>query len=417
MSGTNSLNFDICDFFLCKQKGKKMIYHFLKVLLCCSIVWCNCITREPSATCLFTEKLTDKFMPTLTNGFVGTVALSDKIHVGGLYNGRANSRPISLFERHTSKTRNSIKDTHRARIPSTVAVKFSMSISGKSTAALDVQTNVFYQWFDSLNVNLEQRVYAHQELRNILVNEITVNTTQNLIMFLETNKGVPSEDIAFKHIKLKETSSYKAEVGEINETEIENATKTSVAVVWSKVPKAVEIKKNTQRLFIFITSIVTSIESSETLKDAVMFWQKAQNLGKDLFQSHQKRKIEAFNGFRIEVEGNLFLAQVINSALSSLFSSVRKDWEFGISPGGLAPSDEYLGHVFWDQDIWMAPSFLIFYPDLAKTLLNYRRKRLNAAKDIAKKYNFKGGCLHVILAVVLFILKLLFKSFLQSKLS
>ncbi|XP_012556543.2 protein-glucosylgalactosylhydroxylysine glucosidase [Hydra vulgaris] len=370
---------------------RKMVYYILKVLLCCYSVLCNCNTRAPSPTCLFTEKLNNNFLPTLANGYIGTVALSDEIHVGGLYNGKANTIPDFLSKQRKNRVKGSTNHTHRARIPSTAAIQYRLNGIGQSSFALDIQSNVFYKWFDSKNANVEQRIYAHSELKNVIVNEIIIKANRNLVLYFEKNEGKESEDIVFKNVKVKKASAFKAKIGQIKEAEIKNGTKTKVAVIFSKVPKSVKIIKNSVKEFKFITSIVTSLESLKLLPDAMMYWKKAQNMGKDLFRTHQKKWAQTFESFHIEITGNLFLSQTVNSALSSLLSSVRSDWEYGISPGGIAPSKEYLGHVFWDQDIWMAPAFLMFYPELAKSFLEYRYKRLNAAIDIAKKYNFKGA--------------------------
>ena len=55
---------------------------------------------------------------------------------------------------------------------------------------------------------------------------------------------------------------------------------------------------------------------------------------------------------RIEIAGDLALAQTTNSSLYFLLSAIREDWEYGLSPGGLA-SSAYHGHVFWVSDIAM----------------------------------------------------------------
>lgn len=74
-----------------------------------------------------------------------------------------------------------------------------------------------------------------------------------------------------------------------------------------------------------------------------------------------------------------------------IISSLHPSWGFGLSPGGLA-TDGYDGHVFWDQETWMFPPLVLLHQNLARTCLAYRFERLQAAKDKAKKYGFKGKC-------------------------
>ena len=51
----------------------------------------------------------------------------------------------------------------------------------------------------------------------------------------------------------------------------------------------------------------------------------------------------------------------------------------------------YRGHIFWDTEIFLLPFYLYTLPDVAKHMLLYRYRRLDAARVIAKKYGFKGA--------------------------
>jgi trehalose/maltose hydrolase-like predicted phosphorylase len=88
-------------------------------------------------------------------------------------------------------------------------------------------------------------------------------------------------------------------------------------------------------------------------------------------------------GGRLEVEGDLSLAQALNASLYYIRTSVRGDWAYGISPGGLA-SNKYNGHTFWDQETWMYPPILVLEPDLARSMLQYRFDRMDHAKEKAQ---------------------------------
>ncbi len=51
----------------------------------------------------------------------------------------------------------------------------------------------------------------------------------------------------------------------------------------------------------------------------------------------------------------------------------------------------YRGHIFWDAEIFNLPFYLFTFPKIAKNMLLYRYHRLNAAREIAKKGNYKGS--------------------------
>jgi trehalose/maltose hydrolase-like predicted phosphorylase len=57
----------------------------------------------------------------------------------------------------------------------------------------------------------------------------------------------------------------------------------------------------------------------------------------------------------------------------------------GLSSGG------YYGHVFWDSDTWMFPALLVTHPDVAHSLVAFRRRTLDAARANARANGFRGA--------------------------
>jgi len=51
----------------------------------------------------------------------------------------------------------------------------------------------------------------------------------------------------------------------------------------------------------------------------------------------------------------------------------------------------YNGHVFWDTELWMYPSYLVLHPEMAKGMVEYRFQRLEAAKKNAFSHGYKGA--------------------------
>jgi trehalose/maltose hydrolase-like predicted phosphorylase len=51
----------------------------------------------------------------------------------------------------------------------------------------------------------------------------------------------------------------------------------------------------------------------------------------------------------------------------------------------------YNGHVFWDSELWMFPAILVMRPELAKSMVEYRYQRLEAARKNAFTNGFKGA--------------------------
>lgn len=134
------------------------------------------------------------FMPSVANGYVGTVIYSDTVHVSGIFNGKAYPKKYPIYPVYL------YQHAHRARIPSTASLNFKIrGIKGKSSYALDVSEGVFYKWFKAVNLTVEQRVYAHRARKNLLIVEITAknHAGRNFSMDIVPNMGYTTPDIHF----------------------------------------------------------------------------------------------------------------------------------------------------------------------------------------------------------------------------
>ncbi|MBX2845509.1 MAG: glycoside hydrolase family 65 protein [Saprospiraceae bacterium] len=92
----------------------------------------------------------------------------------------------------------------------------------------------------------------------------------------------------------------------------------------------------------------------------------------------------------IVIEGNDKDQLDVRSALYHLYSFVRAGSGYSMSPMGLSGLG-YNGHVFWDTEIWMYPPLLVLQPEIARSLLDYRFNRLDAAMTNAKMHGYDGA--------------------------
>ena len=80
----------------------------------------------------------------------------------------------------------------------------------------------------------------------------------------------------------------------------------------------------------------------------------------------------------------------IRSNLYALRSSIRAGDDNSIAPAGLS-SDNYAGLIFWDAETWMYPSLLAFHPDVAESVVEYRRKTLpGGPRRTRVEYGYQG---------------------------
>lgn len=91
----------------------------------------------------------------------------------------------------------------------------------------------------------------------------------------------------------------------------------------------------------------------------------------------------------IVIEGDDQVQREIRSMLYHLFAFTRAGTDYSLSPMGLSGLG-YNGHVFWDTEIWMYPPILMLQPDMAKSILEYRFNRMEAARENAFSHGYEG---------------------------
>ncbi len=92
----------------------------------------------------------------------------------------------------------------------------------------------------------------------------------------------------------------------------------------------------------------------------------------------------------IVIDGDLQTQKDVRFALYHLYSFVREGAGYSLSPMGLSGLG-YNGHVFWDTELWMYPPLLMLHPEIAKSILEYRFKRLPAARQNAFSHGYRGA--------------------------
>lgn len=90
------------------------------------------------------------------------------------------------------------------------------------------------------------------------------------------------------------------------------------------------------------------------------------------------------------IEGDPEAQRAVRLALYSLYSFCRKGSGLSIAPMGLS-SQGYNGHIFWDSEIWMYPPMLFVNPDIARSMIDYRSDRLDAARTRASVWGYEGA--------------------------
>ncbi|MBY0480085.1 MAG: glycoside hydrolase family 65 protein [Chitinophagaceae bacterium] len=137
-------------------------------------------------------------------------------------------------------------------------------------------------------------------------------------------------------------------------------------------------------------SSITSAHHDDPLNEAERMTIFAKLEGRErLINFHNKAWDDLWKS-DITIEGDDQSQQDVHSMLYHLYSFSREGTAMSPSPMGLSGLG-YNGHTFWDTELWMYPSFLVLHPEMAKSMVEYRFQRLEAARKNAFNHGYKGA--------------------------
>ncbi|XP_051477784.1 protein-glucosylgalactosylhydroxylysine glucosidase [Apus apus] len=322
-----------------------------------------------------------RLMATVTNAYLGTRVFRDILHVGGVYSGAGG-------------------DTHRADIPSPANVRVTVPgvDSLAQTFSLNTRTGTFSHVLQSTDFTATHQIYAHQSLVHLLVSSITIQrsapTTQPITVQLQTPFVPKSQDLDLKQGPDFQGAHYI--YGRTLVPEVEGGPRPTIHMLWRPVPPALTLRgEERERCWEFLTAV------AESREEVQRSYSEGVALGAtgSLRAAHLRGWAELWRGCCVELDGPLPLRQALHGCLYYLLSTVppRDSPGFlfqGISPGGLSNGtrgEDYWGHVFWDQDTWMFPNILLFYPEAARAILEYRLRTLDGALCNAREQGYQGA--------------------------
>ena len=150
------------------------------------------------------------------------------------------------------------------------------------------------------------------------------------------------------------------------------------------------LRKGETYRFALVGSTLSSVQNKDPHNEAerLTLYAKLEGIER-LASSHRKAWKELWKS-DIIIEGDLRSQRAVRSAIYHLYSFARKGTSYSLSPMGLSGLG-YNGHVFWDTELWMYPPLLVLQPEIARSLLEYRFQRLEAAKENAFSHGYDGA--------------------------
>ena len=109
-----------------------------------------------------------------------------------------------------------------------------------------------------------------------------------------------------------------------------------------------------------------------------------------LLREHREAWAKRWQEADVVIEGDPELQRDVRFALFHLMASVGDTDEAAVGARGLSGS-AYRGHVFWDSDVFVLPFLAATHPAAARAMLEYRVRRLPAARELARTLGRSGA--------------------------
>lgn len=320
---------------------------------------------------------------TVTNAYLGTRVYHGTIHVSGVYNGTRG-------------------DTHRAALPSPLSVRLEAPAGSAEplteTFVLDTNTGSFQHTLEGPSSRASQRIYAHRTLPHVLAVSVSLTRLATghrpITVLLQSAFSPESPDLDLQLGPDFKGARYLH--GHTLTPEQPGGVRQEVHMLWTPVPPALTLGEGEEdRTWEFLTVVGSSqAEAQACFTEALQLQARG-----TLYPAHAQAWAQLWAGCGLDVVGPLRLRQALRGSLYYLLSALPQPGAtgyvcHGLSPGGLSNGSReecYWGHVFWDQDLWMFPNILMFHPEAARAILEYRIRTLDGALENARSLGYKGA--------------------------
>lgn len=340
-------------------------------------------TEDPTVFTAHSLPSDPRLWATVTNAYLGTRVYHNVLHVSGVYNGAG-------------------RDTHRAILPSPLNVQLEAPAgTGEpltKTFGLDTNTGSFLHTVEDSGFRASQRIYAHRTLPHVLACSVSLTRlaagSRPITVLLRSAFSPESPDLALQLGPDFRGARYLH--GHTLTPEQPGGPQQQVHMLWTPVPPALTLAAGEGvRTWEFLAVVGGSQAEARTcLGEALRL-----RAERALYPAHAQAWAQLWAGCGLDVRGPLRLRQALRAAQYYLLSALPPPGapglaRHGLSPGGLSNGSReecYWGHVFWDQDLWMFPNVLVWHPEAARALLEYRIRTLAGALDNARRLGYQGA--------------------------
>lgn len=141
-----------------------------------------------------------------------------------------------------------------------------------------------------------------------------------------------------------------------------------------------------------LAAIVSARSRLPSREKAVRALERAAALGFDaLLARHEAAWAARWRDSDLVIEGDPAAQKALRFAVHHLIATAHPKKEtVSVGARGLSGMS-YLMHVFWDTEVFVLPFFIYTHPQTARTLLTYRYRLLDGAREKARQYGHRGA--------------------------
>ncbi len=141
-----------------------------------------------------------------------------------------------------------------------------------------------------------------------------------------------------------------------------------------------------------LMAVARGTSDSDPASAALGALSRAQRLGlRRVLAAHTRAWQERWAASDVVVDGDDATQRALRFAIYHLISAANPEDEH-VSIGARAlTGDAYLGHVFWDTEIFVLPFYTFTWPEAARALLMYRYHTLPGARAKAARFGYRGA--------------------------
>ena len=141
-----------------------------------------------------------------------------------------------------------------------------------------------------------------------------------------------------------------------------------------------------------LAAIVSARTRLPSKEKAVRTLERAARLGfEELLARHEAAWAARWRDSDLVVEGDAAAQEALRFSIHHLISTAHPDKEtVSVGARGLSGMSYFL-HVFWDTEVFVLPFYIYTHPQTARTLLTYRYRLLDGAREKARGLGHKGA--------------------------